>query len=145
MSGADNFRSELMSSGMHAVETTHKVQNLPRHGQGDRIISVLVTPKQDTNARHFTGVTHDINCVFTFYCHIWTKLHLRVGWSTDPTISADGGNLDDIATCRDFTRRMKHLKKTISGGQSTILYLAFTLANGGPPPSSNNKRWCSCR
>ena len=58
-------------------------------------------------------------------------------------ISADGGNLDDTATLRDLTRRMKHLKYlrwwTIFGGQSTILYLAFTWAKGGSPSSSNNK------
>ena len=40
----------------------------------------------------------------------------------------------------DLTRRRKHRRQwTISGGQSTILYLVFTWAKGGPLSSSNNK------
>ena len=47
--------------------------------------------------------------------------HLLVGYRVlsfpdpdpDPMVSADGGNLDDTATRRDLTRRMKHLKNTV--------------------------------
>ena len=60
-----NFRSELIY-GMRTGKTTHKVQDLPR--PGNRIIPVLVAPKQDTNARHFTGVTLYINCAFVMRC-----------------------------------------------------------------------------
>ena len=62
-----------------------------------------------------------------------------VGWSPDPMISADGGNLDDTATHRDFTRRMKHLTKMVNDFWRTEYYILFTWAKGSTPPSSNNK------
>ena len=46
-----------------------------------------------------------------------TPSHLLVGYRVlslpNPMTSADIGNLDDTATRRDLTRRMKHLKKTV--------------------------------
>ena len=70
----DNFRSEL-SSGMRTGTTTHKVQDLPR--QGNRIIPELVTPKQDTNARHFTVVTPYCKA-FRLYTHSGLCSHIQM-------------------------------------------------------------------
>ena len=42
-------------------------------------------------------------------------------------MSADGGNLDDTATRRDLTKRMRHLKKMVDDFWWTEYYIIFSI------------------
>ena len=82
------------------------------------------------------------------HCHrqLCHRRHLLVGYMDIESKFNDKcwwWKLGRPATLRDSTRRMKHLRYlrwwTISGGQSTILYLVFIWVKGGSLPSSKNK------